>query len=228
MMNNPKVPPPHSGPVSSPKGAEGSVDPERTTPATKSTLAGVGKAGVAMESKPPPPPPSTKTTEGVIDQTKHAAQALYGQTKDHLGNELSNRKDDAVGRATDVADVIREAGEKLGGSEGGVLPDYANQAADQVERLTSYVRSRSIGQLIGDVEGFARREPLIFLGGSFALGLVAARFMKSSAHREPEPMNVRPAAKPMQAPKPLPPPRAYTPFTSPPPIPAHRNGVVSP
>ena len=86
-----------------------------------------------------------------------------------------------------MASALRETGEKLGeghGDKGSALPTYANQAADQVERLSSYVRSRTIGDLISDVEGFARREPAIFLGGSFALGLLAARFLKSSGHRE--------------------------------------------
>ena len=31
------------------------------------------------------------------------------------------------------------------------------------------------------VESFARREPLLFIGGAFALGMVAARFLKASA-----------------------------------------------
>jgi hypothetical protein len=33
------------------------------------------------------------------------------------------------------------------------------------------------------VEDFARRNPAVFLGGAFALGLVGARFIKSSGHR---------------------------------------------
>jgi hypothetical protein len=38
-----------------------------------------------------------------------------------------------------------------------------------------------VGELIGDVEQFARRSPALFLGGAFALGVLAARFVKSSS-----------------------------------------------
>jgi hypothetical protein len=34
-------------------------------------------------------------------------------------------------------------------------------------------------QIIGNVEDAARRQPLLFLGGAFALGLVAARVLKA-------------------------------------------------
>jgi len=119
----------------------------------------------------------------VIDQAKNAAQQLYGQTKEQIGNQLTARKDEVTDRAQDVASAIREAGQKLGDKDG-AIPNFASQAAEQVEKMSRYVRGRNVGELIGDVEGFARREPAIFVGGAFALGLFAARFLKSSAHHE--------------------------------------------
>lgn len=152
-------------------------------------------------STPPPPPRRAPlmppVEEGVLDQAKHAAQTLMGQTREEIGSQLLSRKDEVVDRAQTVAGVIREAGEKLGEDEGGLLTDYASQAADQVERLSSYVRSRNIGELIQDAHDFARKEPAMFLGGSFALGLFAARFLKSSAHgATPHETKVADRAKP--------------------------------
>ncbi len=63
--------------------------------------------------------------------------------------------------------------------------DYADQLADRVEQLTSYVRNRNIGELAGDVEQLARREPALFFGGAFAVGLVVGRFLKSSGRNQP-------------------------------------------
>ena len=40
--------------------------------------------------------------------------------------------------------------------------------------------------MIGDVGDFARREPALFLGGAFVLGLMGGRFMKASKVRSPE------------------------------------------
>lgn len=138
---------------------------------------------------PMSPTQAKDSSETLLDQAKHAAQKMIGQTKDQLGTELKSQKDDASSKLGGVAAALRETGKTLGAGDDkdSALPGYANQAADQVERLSSYVRSRTIGDLIGDVEGFARREPAIFLGGSFALGLLAARFLKSTGHRETDP-----------------------------------------
>lgn len=148
----------------------------------------------SLSSPTPHPMSPTQTqakdsSETLLDQAKHAAQKMIGQTKDQLGTELKSQKDDASSKLGGVAAALRETGKTLGAGDDkdSALPGYANQAADQVERLSSYVRSRTIGDLIGDVEGFARREPAIFLGGSFALGLLAARFLKSTGHREIDP-----------------------------------------
>lgn len=137
----------------------------------------------ADPDKMPGEPAKAGDTGPVLDHAKHAAEQLIGQTKEQLGNRLSAGKDVVTDRAHDVASAIREAGDKLGDKES-ALPKYATQAADQVERLSRYVKSHNLGELVGDVETFARKEPVIFLGGAFAVGLVAARFIKSSAHHE--------------------------------------------
>jgi hypothetical protein len=49
-----------------------------------------------------------------------------------------------------------------------------------VERWADYVQNTDAREMANRVESFARREPGLFLGGAFALGLVGARFLKSS------------------------------------------------
>jgi hypothetical protein len=43
------------------------------------------------------------------------------------------------------------------------------------------LRDKSMDQLVGEVETFVRREPVLFLTGAFALGFFASRFFKSSS-----------------------------------------------
>ena len=45
------------------------------------------------------------------------------------------------------------------------------------------MRERSLDDLIGTVEDFARRQPVAFIGGAVAAGFGLARLMKSSADR---------------------------------------------
>jgi hypothetical protein len=46
--------------------------------------------------------------------------------------------------------------------------------------LSDYLRDKSLTDVVGDVERFARREPVIFVGGAFLIGLLGSRFLKSS------------------------------------------------
>jgi hypothetical protein len=60
------------------------------------------------------------------------------------------------------------------------VADIAMTAADRAEDLARYLRETDVRQMIGTVENFARRQPLLFLGGAFALGVAASRFIKAA------------------------------------------------
>jgi hypothetical protein len=53
-----------------------------------------------------------------------------------------------------------------------------------VERLGGYLRQRDTGQIVTDLEGFARRQPMVFAGGAFALGMLAVRFLRSGSQTQ--------------------------------------------
>jgi hypothetical protein len=58
----------------------------------------------------------------------------------------------------------------------------AHNAAHQVERATDYLRQEP-RQILRDLENFARREPLLFLGGALITGVLLGRFIKASNSR---------------------------------------------
>jgi hypothetical protein len=60
------------------------------------------------------------------------------------------------------------------------IANVALGAADQAERIAQYLRETDARQLIGNVEDVARRQPLIFLGGAFLLGMAASRFITAA------------------------------------------------
>ena len=62
-------------------------------------------------------------------------------------------------------------------------PQIANAAltaADQADKVAQYLRETDARQMISNVEEVARRQPLIFIGGAFLLGLAASRFIKAA------------------------------------------------
>jgi hypothetical protein len=63
------------------------------------------------------------------------------------------------------------------------LCELTERAARQVERASRYVRRSELREMVGDLEELARRRPAILVGGSFATGMLLARFFKSSSER---------------------------------------------
>jgi hypothetical protein len=119
----------------------------------------------------------------VAETAKQTARNLAGEAKSQANERLSSKKDKAAEGLDTMAHALRGTKEEIG-DKVPYVGDYAERAADGVQRLSEYVRSRNIGELVDDVERFARREPAMFYGGAFALGLLAGRFLKSSSHRD--------------------------------------------
>src|SRR4051812_13795305 len=134
----------------------------------------------------------------VADQAQQKLMEVAGtaqeQAKSQLGGQL-----DQVGEALgSVADAMSSVGKQLREKDQDHLAGLADQAAQRVDQFSGYVKGRDVDQLIGDVEHFARGQPMVFLGGTFLLGLMAARFLKSS-RPEPE-MRYRPNMGPGMGP----------------------------
>jgi hypothetical protein len=61
--------------------------------------------------------------------------------------------------------------------------ELTERAARQVDRASRYVRRSELRDLVRDLEDLARRRPAVLVGGSFATGMLLARFFKSSSER---------------------------------------------
>ncbi|MDB4939502.1 MAG: hypothetical protein JWP87_6474 [Labilithrix sp.] len=121
----------------------------------------------------------------IVDQAKqavtHVASNVAEQAREQVNTQFDTRKDKAVQTMGNVASAIRETSDKLKGV--GPLGDVAGRAADSIENVAQFFEGKQIGEVVRDVERFARREPALFLGAAFALGLIGGRFLKSSAPR---------------------------------------------
>jgi hypothetical protein len=122
-----------------------------------------------------------KDTAGqVADQAQQTAGQVAEQAREQVSSRLSGQKDRAAEGLNSVAQALRQSGQQLREQDQQNVTDYIDRAASQIERVSSYLQNNDLGQLVDDVERFARRQPAIFLGGAFVLGLLGARFLKSS------------------------------------------------
>jgi hypothetical protein len=127
----------------------------------------------------------------VTDQAKATAGEIAGEAQQRAGqavdmarrqvaSSMASQKDRAAVGLGSVAQALRQTGQQLREQDQAGVTDYIDRAASQVERVSGYLQGRDVGQLVDDVEDFARRQPALFLGGAFVLGLLGARFLKSS------------------------------------------------
>lgn len=115
-----------------------------------------------------------------IAQTKQKAGELAERTRGQVKDQLSTQKENAAGSLGGFATALQQAGDQLRDQNQNAVGDYARAAADQVERVSGYLRDNNVDQVVRDTEDFARRQPALFLGGAFLLGVFASRFLKSS------------------------------------------------
>jgi hypothetical protein len=118
----------------------------------------------------------------VAKQAKDVASHVTTQAKELVSAEVTAQRARSAGDLGDIVHALRQTSHQLGEN---IASPYVEMAADQVEKASRFLRTADLNQVVGSVERFARREPLLFLGGAFALGLLGARFLKSSERHEP-------------------------------------------
>lgn len=124
-------------------------------------------------------------TKEILKQAKETAGQAYGKVTEQASSQIVTQKDNLARGLSSVADGIRQMGDNLRGGEqsqtpiAGLTAKYGDSLANQVEQISNYLEKKDLRELVKDVEVFARRNPAIFIGGAFALGIAAARFLKS-------------------------------------------------
>ncbi|MDP9458328.1 MAG: hypothetical protein M3Q60_21695 [Actinomycetota bacterium] len=114
-------------------------------------------------------------------QARQQASKLANQGGEQVKGQLANQKHNAAQRIAPVQTALREAAHQLRNQGQGSSAQYVDRATDQLERVSGYLRDTDVDEMIGEVRGFARRRPALFLGGAAALGFFASRFLKSSS-----------------------------------------------
>lgn len=121
-----------------------------------------------------------ETAGDVADQAKQQTRELADTAKDEARSMAETRKSQVTSELHNIAEAFRTSGQELEKRSETPVANYANTIADRLEGASSYLSGRSVDDLLGDAEDFARNKPEIFLGGAFGVGLLISRFFKSS------------------------------------------------
>lgn len=119
----------------------------------------------------------------VTGSVREQASRVAGQATEQAKSMLNQQKDLAAGHVEGMAQALHKTVDELRRSNIGPLAEYAERAVGSIDSFASNLRERSIDDLIGDIEDFARRQPTLFVAGSIFAGFAFARFLKSSSRR---------------------------------------------
>lgn len=152
------------------------MEPSKTTsnpiPSHELTATAPTEGSSAMEV----PPPS------ISRDAKDLASDVVDRAKDLANEQVTQQRERSAGEIGKLARALHHTSEELGDT---MAAPYVERAAEMLDRLSGSVRDASLGNAVRATERFARREPLLFLGGAFLLGVLASRFLKSSERSEP-------------------------------------------
>jgi hypothetical protein len=132
------------------------------------------------------------TTQGgsAVDPTKQKAQELAGQAQQKgtqtLESGLAKGKTQAAETLNTVAETLVVSGQQLRQRNQERIGRFVDQTANRVERVSNYLQNTDVSEIVEKTEEFARRRPAVFLGATFVLGILGARFLKSSRRQHEE------------------------------------------
>ena len=108
------------------------------------------------------------------------AKTTFRDARDRAGSSLTEGRRQAAEQIGGIGGALHRTGEQLRDEDQAPFADIADSVGRQVDRAADYLRESDGRTIARDIEGLARRQPAIVFAGAFALGLVAARFLKSS------------------------------------------------
>jgi hypothetical protein len=129
------------------------------------------------------PAASPTDMRGVIDQATSNARALANRakttTEDRIRSAASTGKSSAAETLGGVAQSLISASVQLQGGQNPASGIVA-QAGEALNQFAQSIDTAEVDVLVDRTQSWARRHPALFLGGAFALGVVAARFLGST------------------------------------------------
>jgi hypothetical protein len=161
----------------------------------------------------------------VAGQAQEKVRESAGKAQEGIRQQIDERSTQAGERVGSTAQDLRSVGEELRKQGKETPAKLADRAAEQTEKVGSYLKDNGPDRMLEDVEDFGRQRPWAVLAGGLVVGVLAARFLKASSHNRYQQRNGgRPAA---QVPQTSPRRSAVEPVATPPP-PTAQPGTPAP
>src|SRR5688572_6594639 len=118
---------------------------------------------------------------GIRERARDVVEQAKEKASEQLESKFSSSKTRAAETLSGVAQTLRSSTQQLRDQNQDGASRAMERAADGVERFANYLQGANVDDVIDSVHEFARRQPAAFIGGAFALGFIASRFLKATS-----------------------------------------------
>ena len=112
------------------------------------------------------------------EQVQAQAKSAVNTATDQAGKYASQAKNSAADEVKGVSSALRSAADDM--RSGSPQERTFSQIADSLADVSDTMRDKDLGEMVGAVTDFAKRNPIVFLGSAVMLGFAASRFVKAS------------------------------------------------
>jgi hypothetical protein len=109
---------------------------------------------------------------------------IMDKVREGATSQLSTQKDRATDGIGSIAQAVRQSTQHLRDNQHDTIAQYVEQAANQLEQFSTRLKQKDVSELLRDAQQLAKKQPAVFIGAAFAVGLLGARFLKSSRERQ--------------------------------------------
>ena len=119
--------------------------------------------------------------QDVAGQAQEKAREAAGKAQEGIRQQIDQRSTQAGEQVSSTAQDLRSVGEELRKQGKETPAKLADRAAEQTEKVGSYLKDNGPDRMLEDVEDFGRQRPWAVLAGGLVVGVAAARFLKASS-----------------------------------------------
>lgn len=134
------------------------------------------------------------------DEVKARAQEVADTVATEAGNYAGQAKNAAAEEVKGVASALRTAADEM--RSGSPQERTFSQIAEGLADASDAMRDKDLGEMVGAVTDFAKRNPMVFLGSAALIGFAATRFAKASSGGTSHAANYRQKGERMERPAP--------------------------
>ncbi len=125
----------------------------------------------------------------LVDTMRERVGPIADQVKDQASAVAQQQMTSAAEGLDSAAGVVNAVGDRLRENNLGELSQYTGMAAEQIEKLATWLRTTTPEEIAHDIEDFAKKQPAVFVAGALALGLIGVRFLRSTSQDAGEKKN---------------------------------------